>query len=442
MSSRLSAAAGEAVAVEKVYVMIDLALSFLFFARPISYTGYAIGFGGALEIFAMLTFGVLVFLLVSSLRTTAVQRVSGVDLFVMLFMLCVLGASLIYLEKSKLKDVAKFLLPFFSYIAVRNCITGREQYLRLLWWMIVGFAVPVVTSAILIALHKGVYVHDYWTGLWRFTGTYLNPHDFGHNMTFFVMLVVVYLTLRSSASERKSPLGIVRKVLLGTLVMLALYCLYKSYVRTAYLGLVIFMLVYLYIYNKKLLIVTSAGLVVTVFALWSVWALIFHDVVEVSRGERSTDRIASGRPYIWKHNLDKFSEVTFDRQLMGVGVGNRIDVLTEAQGRGSDDFWNSHNDYLEVFIQTGAIGFVLYMAIQFLLFLAILRMPHRERGVFLALFVAVAFMNFASNSYVARFGLGQALYFVLAYVEVARWSAIATKKTPVKGMANGRTFIT
>ena len=99
----------------------------------------------------------------------------------------------------------------------------------------------------------------------------------------------------------------------------------------------------------------------------------------------------------------------FDEWLAGVGIGHRTHFE-------ANDVWNSHNDFLEVMIQTGIIGFVIFMVIQLLFLRQILRMRGQEKYLFLALFVAVSAMNFMSNSYVARFSVGQIYYMLMSYV--------------------------
>ena len=401
--------------------MIDSILYFLYLFRPVAYVTLNRTIAGfsSLEVYAAISFVLLLFIWVVQWRIERGRRVTAVDLFILLYVLWCVGSYLTYFEKAHIKDLFKFLLPFITYSIIRNSLRSREQYIKLLWIMIVGFSIPIVISTVLISLHKGVYVQDYWTKLYRFTGTYPNPHDLGHSMTFFMMLVGVYVVLVSrKVADNRKKFRLWKKVFISILIIMALYCLYKSYVRTAYLGLVVFMAVGLFIYNKKLFFIGGAGLAVVAIIAWSLITLIFHDIVEVAEGSRDADRIASGRPYIWKHNMGEFSKLTIDRQLAGVGVGNRSHVLST--GIGKDNFWNSHNDFLEVMIQTGVIGFLLFLIMQILLFRAIIKMPRSERGIFLALFIAVFFMNFASNSYVSRFGLGQSFFMILAYIEFRR----------------------
>ena len=401
--------------------MIDLILSFIYFLRPVSYVSLGSSFGGlrTLEWFAIISFALLIVIGFCSLSKRKAFRITALDLLIFIYSLWILAAFIAYYNRAQTADVGKFILPFLTYVIVRNTISNKEKYLRLLWLMIIGFSVPTIISAVLITINKGIFVQDYWTKLYRYTGVYPNPHDLGHNMTFLLMIIAVYMSLFSVHRKELVKISAWRKIFLIVIVAAALFCLYKSYVRTALLGLVVFMFVFLFFYSKKIMVSFGLTLAVAVISLWSVWAVIFHDVVEVAQGERETVRIASGRPYIWKHNFEEFKKLPFDRKMAGVGPGNRSHVLTERTHK--DNFWNSHNDYLEVLIQTGIVGFILFTTIQILLLRSILRIPGRERYAYFALFVAVTFMNFASNSYISRYGLGQSLYLVIIYSEIA-WS--------------------
>lgn len=415
--------------------MEALILKLFYFLRPSSYINVGVKVGGfnLLEIFAIIFFIFLFFIYLLQITSKNRFKFELIDGVIYLYILWCVGAFLAYIDKSTIKDVAKFLIPFFTFIVIRNSLTSREQYIKLLKILIIGFSIPITITAVLIVAKKGIWVQDYWTGLYRFTGIYPNPHDLGHNMTFFLMLNVVYYILSRDVTpppatedgitaqrgQRKSLINI-RRLFITAIIALALYCLYKSYVRTAYLGLLVFFFCFLFFYKKKLLLIFGSVFVAGILVSLPLWSKIFHDVVAVYEGKRATERIASGRPYIWQHNLSEFAELSFDRKLAGVGIGNRYQVLRTGQG---DNIWNSHNDFLEVMMQTGIVGFILFMILQVLIFKQILALDKRDRPVFLALFLAVSFMNFASNSYVVRFGLGQMLYMLLAGI-----STLQTRK--------------
>jgi len=299
---------------------------------------------------------------------------------------------------------------------MKSLLFNSKHYKKCLYLLILGLSIPTIISAVMVARGIGLDKVDYWTGLARYQGIFVNPHNFGHTMAFLAMVIVLYYGLHGTGRELlfvKIPLN--KKIMLFVIGIIALYCLYQSYVRTAWIGLVVFACSLTFFISRK----KFAGLLFIAFVITALsiplLKVVFHDVVEVAEGKRETERIGSGRPYIWKHNLTQFSQIGLDRQLAGVGIGNRVGIFREEHN--SDNIWNSHNDFLEVMIQTGIVGFCLFCSIQYFFLRRILSLGNRERYFFTSIFIAVMVMNFFSNSYVVRFSIGQMYYMVMAYIE-------------------------
>jgi O-antigen ligase len=344
------------------------------------------------------------------------QPFSAIDISILLFCGWCFFASLLYLEAALLRDVVKFTLPPLTYIFLKSLMFDSKHYKKCLYLLILGLSIPAIISAVMVARGIGLDKVDYWTGLARYQGIFVNPHNFGHTMAFLAMVIVLYWGLHGTGLEllfAKVPLN--KKIMLSVIGFITLYCLYQSYVRTAWLGLVIFACLLTYfVSKKKFALFLLVALTVTALSI-PLLKLVFHDVVEVAEGKRETERIGSGRPYIWKHNLAQFSQLGLDRQLAGVGIGNRVGIFREEHS--SDNIWNSHNDFLEVMIQTGIVGLCLFCSIQYFFLRRILSLERREKYLFMSLFISVMFMNFMSNSYVVRFSIGQMYYMVMAYIE-------------------------
>src|SRR5690606_9032401 len=155
-------------------------------------------------------------------------------------------------------------------------------------------------------------------------------------------------------------------------------------------------------------------------------------VVEQGRAEGDLSQLGSGRLDYWRHNLQLFVELPIDRKIAGVGIGNTAGHMQT----NSDDLIDSHNDWLELLVQTGVVGLLIFVALQVLILRAILRLPAEERHVFLALFVAVSVMMFVSNSYVWRIQVGHLYFMLIAFAEVR--SAATRGARPAEGAALAR----
>lgn len=383
--------------------------------RPIMFIELPISLFG-LNLFEVAAIVLSLFLMLGLLIRGALVKdfsVSGIDLAMIGFSGWCITVFAIYPQYSDLRDLARLVLPFLTYLAAKTVLRTTARYRKLLWLLLVGFSVPVVMSAGLIAAGYGVDRINYWTGIPRYMGAYSGPHNMGHNMTFLIMTIVLYLYVgRERGGE--GAIGRWRAVFLGALALLALYCLYESAVRTAIVGLALFLSVPLFIYRRKLFVALGvAAIALAIPFSDTLQRHLYYETVMVEKS--SADGVyafASGRPRIWDHAWADFSALPLDRKIAGAGIGNSADKPWSDLRFTAD----AHNDFLQVLLETGVIGFVLFVTLQWLVLRAVLRLEGIERYLFLAMFIAVTAMNFASNSYVARFGMAQMYYLVLSYV--------------------------
>ncbi|NDV21847.1 O-antigen ligase [Desulfovibrio sp. JC022] len=393
-------------------------LFMFFFFRPVMFVdiGWLVFGLNVTEVFAIFATGILIIAFILRAIAAKTVNISIVDFFLFSFVIWVLFIYLLYFDRSHIKDAAKFVLPFITYFVLKNVITSIKDYSRFIKFMLIGYAIPILGSTFLIVQGKGLYTVLFWNNLARFCGVYTNPHNLGHCMSLYLMLLVIYAVI-CAKYEDLVPLPKQRLFFVFSLMIsiFALYCLYKSYVRTCFLGFICFVYYYLFRGNKKLLALLTGIMGVLLVLSAAVLYTIFFDMVDAAKGPDKS-QFGSGRPTIWMHNIEEFAAQPLDGILAGVGVGN---ISTHIKSRKQvGDMWNSHNDFLDVLTQTGIIGFFLFVAFQFCLFQKIRLLEGKERYVFLALFLTVTFMNFVSNSYVTRFGLGQMFYAVLAYIEL------------------------
>lgn len=285
--------------------------------------------------------------------------------------------------------------------------------------LLVGFLVPILASAWLIFNGKGLdseMTMTYWTGIERYQGVFVNPHNLGHSMALAFFIAVIYGWFNYVDRVPGQPwLTNSAKIVLLLVVVFGLFDLYYSFVRTTWFGMIIFLGFFTFYYSKKAAFMLFGSIVGVALLALPILSLVFFDFVEVAKGEKEADRIGSGRPYIWSHNIEIFKKLSFDMKLAGVGVGNHAEMGTHKAT--VEGVWNSHNDFLEVMMQTGIVGLLLFLFVQVQIFLVIRKLPTRDRGIFMALFLAVMFMNFSSNSYFSRFSIGQIFFMILAYVE-------------------------
>lgn len=393
--------------------------------RPLASIEYAeIVFDvAAIALFAMLVGAFLV-----NSATRRAIRLSAIDVTVFAFATWCLATYVIYFESSDIRHVAKLLIPLLSFTVVKNVVRDRLQYRDLLFWILVGFSIPLILSVMLIATGKGVDHVNYWTGIPRWQGAYANSHNMGHSMTLLIMILVLYWIMKHSFGNEQAKFGVAPRLVLLSLGGMALFCLYMSQVRSAILGLIVFGSIYLFFTHKKLLIAGTAGLTLLAVALSPYWLpALLPDVVTLDQGGGEAIDIGSSRPRFWLHNLTVFANLPLDQMLAGVGIGNI------APGLIAERAFDSHNDWMDVLMQTGMIGFVIFVTLQVFIFKAIRRLDGIERSYFIALFFAVCVMMFVSNSYAWRIQVGHLYYIILAFIELRRTPASELGTQPDTG---------
>jgi O-antigen ligase len=367
--------------------------------------------------FAILGIGLFAILVGAVLMRSALQkslRFSPIDALIFAFMTWCVARAVIYLDGSYISQLTKLLVPLLSYFVVKNIVPDREEYRRVIFWIILGFSIPTLLSAGQIAsgVSDAVTSVKYQTGLPRWQGAYSGAHSFGHSMTLLLMTLVLYVSLRERhEGERQGVSPRAENVLLGILAAIALFCLYKSAVRSAVLGLLVFLGLYGYLKNKKALLLGGAALAVVAVLSAAIWIpVLLHEFAPDRRGgEPDVMHLGSGRLTFWTNDFANYIQLPIDQKLAGVGIGVESTDTGEFMG---------HNDWLRIVWDTGIIGFALFAWLQILILRAILRLRGSERYVFLAIFAAVNVMMAVSNSYILRIQVSQLYYMILAFIEI------------------------
>jgi len=364
--------------------------------------------------------GMFVLLCLAVLSNAAVRkefRLATTDLLILAFCAWCLAVYVIYFDYAHVKELAKIIFPLLTYTVAKNVIKDKSQYLGVLRALIAGFAIPIVISAVMIALGKGLGSVNYWTSAPRYQGIFAGGHSLAHNTTLFLMTLIAFATVMRAQPQgngKTTELRAAAKIILFSLAGFSFYCLVMSRVRTAMVGLLVFLVIYLAVFNKRILVLSGVVGIIGIPLYWPmIKNFLFPDIVMIEMGHGDISALGSGRLGFWVKNLEIFGSLQLDQQLAGIGIGAQ-------KVRSVLGIWDSHNDYLDVLLQTGIVGFALFAALQVALLRSILRIPGSERYVYLALFTAVTAMNMVSNSYVSRFGLAQLYYIVLAYVEIRR----------------------
>ncbi len=358
-----------------------------------------------LEFFSLSTSYLFLLLILLHLRAV---RLDGAGLFILFFCFyCALSV----LWGSRIREVLRLILPALAFFMVRITVREEWQIKRLLVLMLIGYILPVLGSALLISLGKSVYMTIYFTGLERYTGMYLKIHSLAHAMFIFSTIFLIYLSLDETA-QAKRPFFIYFCYLLS---ILAIYNLYFTYTRTVFVGLTILVSWYLLGRRSYKLLAIALLVMVVIVLTSSHFETIFYDVYEPLRGETGMSKMGSGRIGGWSNMITTFSNFSFELKAIGFGAGGLL-------GNSTFSLVDGHSDLISLLFTLGIIGFLLYMALILKLFhnIAKSNMKRLLKYISLGFLFAVFAMNFVSNSYLARFELGQYFFFFIGIFSVLR----------------------
>lgn len=371
------------------------------------------------ELFGLAAIALMIPILMAVLYKVAVRKTvifSPIDLMMGAFVVWCISIYVIYFDHTNGRDVVKMVVPYFTYFIAKNVLNDRKQYLRMIALMSGAYSVPILLSAALILSGGGIYMVNYWTGVARYQGAYIGSHELGLHMSFAIMLIFLYVSVRRSAEEvHETEVKFTWPGHFYLIVMLvaALYCLVMAQTRTQIISVTLFLGLYFFYYNRRLFYIVCVAAVIALSASWQyVYETLFFDIAKVETGAWGQESLGSGRPRMWLNNLEVYRNLPIDQIVAGAGIGN-VDENESTSG-----LTQSHNDYITILVQTGVVGFVLYLAIQILMLRRIIGLRGREKYAFAAMFLAVVVLGLGLNAYVSRTALGQLYFLAMSYLEI------------------------
>ena len=126
----------------------------------------------------------------------------------------------------------------------------------------------------------------------------------------------------------------------------------------------------------------------------------FSDLFETISSGVDSEKNYDDRIYIWRGS---FSAIK-DNIWLGTGVSNSDSVLKETFNKqgyqiGVEKGFNSHNQFLDIWLETGIVGFLLFFSV----FIAVLIFSIRKKSFLLFLFIGIMFINLLFESMLNRF---------------------------------------
>lgn len=265
--------------------------------------------------------------------------------------------------------IFKTMEYFLLFLVITDVINTRERMVK--------SALAFIFPTFVIGL-DGIY--QYLTGfdffrrfplfeLTKVTATFQFPNSAG---TYFATVIPLPLALVVfNAVDKK------RKLILTSVLLVALACLLLTQARAAWLGF-LFSLVFFCMFGGRkacfTILVVLLILVVAV-ALFAPPALKdqIGSLIGLSKDQSSQDRLI-----IWKTAWRMFS----DRPLFGHGLGTFMNVFERYKPSAYGEIVYAHNCLLQIAAETGLTGVVVSLWLAAGLFAAGLKKFFRERDIF------------------------------------------------------------
>jgi len=299
----------------------------------------------------------------------------------------------------------ELLLPYIGYFAARTFVRNEEEAITINNALIIGFAIPIVGSAIFMLFKLSPSHHVYGSGVLRQTGLYVGSHTAAHSMVIFSFIYALFLTYKKNVKT-------IYQYFFHILFILSIYTLWNTYVRSGILTLFIFWSILLFFWRRKyfyLLIILIVGFGI----LFSSMVQSIFWKADTWDRQRNLDTASSGRIQLWSHNLKLFTDSPVYKKMLGFGLGTESKRVIG----GEKEVWSSHNDFISLLMMLGVFGLLVYILINTLLFYEIILIQgaHFVKIIFLSAIAASICTSMVTNGYVFRIEAGQLFWLIFGY---------------------------
>ncbi len=277
--------------------------------------------------------------------------------------------SVIYsLDKVSTLKIATKLFDFYflyiiSYFYFKQAVEqGNKKFRKyFIIAILISFIIPFVFGIYQIIFQRG-YVGP--EGLSRIYGTFTHPNIFAFTLLllFFILIILYHNVKDQSKKAKESNLYLF-------LIFTTVFLLLNTFTRSAWIGALIYIISYLIIYKKNKIfnilyyICAIAFLCFVVITYTPLKYYDFNNINFIRRITTSDTYISSTE---WRTNSWKqMSSYVYESPVIGFGL-DTYRLLREKQVASVyEDPYYAHNDYLQILIELGIIGLVLYLNLIF-----------------------------------------------------------------------------
>lgn len=307
-----------------------------------------------------------------------------------LFLFCA-SASLIYsLDRgSTLKILTKLFDFYFIYIIFYHYFqnAGNEKYKYRKYFIIsvlISFLMPIIFGFYQLIFHTG-YVGP--EGLNRIYGTFTHPNIFSFTLLlFFFILIILYTQDHYKKRKKESKL-------MFWLVIVTLFLLINTYTRSAWMGAIIFLCLWILLYKKNKIfsiVYYICAFLFLIFLIINYTQLKYYNFNNVNYIRRITTSDTSVSSTQWRMlSWKQMSIYVYESPFIGFGL-DTYRLLREKQIYSSvyEDPYYAHNDYYQILIELGIIGLFFYCNLLLQTFYKLYKkyIEKKDKAILLSLF--------------------------------------------------------
>jgi len=230
------------------------------------------------------------------------------------------------------------LLDFFRY--------DKKVFIRFFWAIIIVSAFTFLNGIFQgifgfdILKHKELIHLDY---LKRLSASFVHPNDFG---AYIISLLPLTFAFFYSRLPRPRRIALIAVALLGS------YCLMKTSSRSAWLGLLVGVIIYFMVYRKKAAVIVPSLFLFLIF-------IFPHGVSRVLSLFSREQNTVWERMQLWQGTWSMIKEHPF----LGFGINTYSNYFPRFKPPEYFSLAYTHNCYLQMWSETGIIGLAVFLAL-------------------------------------------------------------------------------
>lgn len=267
------------------------------------------------------------------------------------YLLLISVASLISIICSKYIQISSFFgmmifvcIISISYTAVNYDGIDREKLLTIIYiTALITYAIGIfqMFDPMYVMPKKWVDTEEYDLKK-RMFSTFFNPNVFG----FYINIIIITISVNFGRIKNKK-LDMIEKI---TFVA-SIACLFLTFSRTSWISLILAFLTTGILFDKKYL-TYAAFIFICIFGTDMIFGINRADITKLP-----SDSSLSYRIELWKTSL----KIIKDNLITGIGFGTFFKYTSSYSDVITKYIEHCHNIYLQIFMETGIIGFVTFL---------------------------------------------------------------------------------